>query len=598
MKTKHKKFVAIILSLLMCVYVILPSAFAADEETPTNPLEMTDEGKNTLENEDTATNTSENRDATEDPPDNKSDVENPSNTKNKPENFPDNEAHTENSLGNKNDSSLVPYQQQKQDENQDEETTPPNTADSEEDKVPNQYGLSTYRHVDVKVQSEMNVTINGVTTNIQGTLQQEGLKVTIGAYGGYGPYTFTQFAVSYNEPKGDVEYRQNLDFPQGSVQYLTKTDKPYINSHNQDYSHLFVGNVTIDATILFPLEKNEILEDLLPKTSDGKNYYLELKDHPYDFINECCGAKWERGSWTLGASGGRKSKNGIDYPAGLDLYITGKDIEHVILGKAEIRKVGTGLDDGVSYPNPTLTIKNNKGATVQDNISVITNGESVLIENLKPGSYTIDETIDEVAGYTCETSGTEFNIIADETTTVAVTNAYTKEGITPPPITVDIKAQKELVGKALEDDQFKFTLESVSGGTTTTVSNDAEGNIAFDLIFEQPGSFSYYLREINDTQENITYDDTVYKVVVAITQKGDVLVSAVQYFTEDNDPVDGVLFTNTYEKPSTPFAKSVGVPLSHFPQTGDNSFSLFCLIMLGVSLGGAGLILFLRKKLR
>lgn len=543
MKVNRKKIATIMLSLLMCMYVIPASAFAADDQSSIAPLEISDEIENLQNNE--------------------------------------NDSCLTDDCENKDDSASL--------------LNDPKDTEVKE-AVPNVYGPSIYSHVDVKVKSEMNVIINGVIHNIKGTMQQKGLKVTIGKAGESGFHTFTNFFVSHNEPGDDVEYRDETSFSRDSIHYFTKSDKPYINNHGQDYSHLFISNVTLDGTILFPVGGNEILEDLLPKTSDGQNYCLELINYPYDFINECCGSRWTGSEWSTNSNGGRKSQDGTNYPAGLDLYITGKDIEKIVLGKAEIRKVGTGLEDGIAYPNPTFTIKDSEGTIVQDNISVNTNGDAILIDNLEPGSYKIEETIEEVAGYSYEVSGTDFVITAGETTPVTVTNTYTQQEIKPEPITVTISAQKELAGKQLENNQFHFNLDTMSGTNISTGTNDVQGNVTFSITFEHSGTASYYLSEVNDDQENITYDDAVYKVLITVNEKNGELIPHIRYFTEDGSPVDKAIFTNTYTTPPEPFAGITKPPLCNFPQTGDNNHLVLCFIMLTLSLGGAVTIALLRKK--
>lgn len=116
-----------------------------------------------------------------------------------------------------------------------------------------------------------------------------------------------------------------------------------------------------------------------------------------------------------------------------------------------------------------------------------------------------------------------------------------------------LTAKKVLEGRPnpLTEGEFSFVLAPVDGGQPLDSSNDAEGNVRFsDLTFDEPGVYRYTLREVHETpQENgVTFDDTVYNVVVHVTEAASgELVPAVSVF-KDGKPVEGVpVFTNRYE---------------------------------------------------
>lgn len=123
------------------------------------------------------------------------------------------------------------------------------------------------------------------------------------------------------------------------------------------------------------------------------------------------------------------------------------------------------------------------------------------------------------------------------------TNAYETT-----PADVTITAHKELLGATLTDGQFAFQLTGM--GSDLRATNDAQGNVAFPhLLLTEPGTYTYELRELNDGQEGVTYDERVYVVTVTVTDDGLGHLSA----EVSMDAADGALaFTNTYTPPVTP----------------------------------------------
>lgn len=123
------------------------------------------------------------------------------------------------------------------------------------------------------------------------------------------------------------------------------------------------------------------------------------------------------------------------------------------------------------------------------------------------------------------------------------TNAYETT-----PADVTITAHKELLGATLTDGQFAFQLTGM--GSDLRATNDAQGNVAFPhLLLTEPGTYTYELRELNDGQEGVTYDERVYVVTVTVTDDGLGHLSA----TVTTDAPEGSLaFENTYTPPTVP----------------------------------------------
>ena len=152
-----------------------------------------------------------------------------------------------------------------------------------------------------------------------------------------------------------------------------------------------------------------------------------------------------------------------------------------------------------------------------------TTGWSMTFEGLEPGeSYTVEESFDseyykaEQNDITVDLNGTDNE--------VTLVNDY----IHP---TVDIVANKVLVGGKLQSGQFTFQLYRNSDPNTVVATrvNDASGQIVFnDIEYDEAG---YTVREVTGTDTHITYD-----------------TGAVTYDADGNVTGSHTEFTNT-ERP-------------------------------------------------
>ena len=122
-------------------------------------------------------------------------------------------------------------------------------------------------------------------------------------------------------------------------------------------------------------------------------------------------------------------------------------------------------------------------------------------------------------------------------------------------VTATIEATKTLTGANLADGQFTFELKDSNGKVVATAKNDANGNIKFSKVFTKAGKYVFTLSEVNDKQDNVTYDTTSHKLTVNVTQNEDGTLKA-QVETESGK---SIVFNNTY---SVPKKKTT-------PKTGD-----------------------------
>ena len=119
------------------------------------------------------------------------------------------------------------------------------------------------------------------------------------------------------------------------------------------------------------------------------------------------------------------------------------------------------------------------------------------------------------------------------------TNVYTAKGA------VSFSGSKTMVGRELEAGDFAFNLIDEDGVILETVVNEADGRFSFEEIaytLEDAGkTFTYTVREENDEEPGVTYDDTVYTVTVKVTDNGDGTLK-----TETSENAAKLDFVNTY----------------------------------------------------
>lgn len=116
------------------------------------------------------------------------------------------------------------------------------------------------------------------------------------------------------------------------------------------------------------------------------------------------------------------------------------------------------------------------------------------------------------------------------------------------PAKVNLTVYKVLKDKLIADNQFTFELKK-DNIVVDTVKNDYSGKVTFaDLTFTEVGTYRYTISEVNDNQENITYDTSTKEVVVTVTKdlKTRKLIADVQYDGTAKIPS----FTNRYTEPT------------------------------------------------
>ncbi len=127
---------------------------------------------------------------------------------------------------------------------------------------------------------------------------------------------------------------------------------------------------------------------------------------------------------------------------------------------------------------------------------------------------------------------------------VAFANEYNVTSVTLP-VTDRVKVSKELSGRALKAGEFEFKLCDSEGNELATGTNAADGTVTFDrdLTFSAAGEYTYTVREVKGNLGGVTYDETVYSIVLTVTDNGNGTLSVSR---KEGTP-ESVTFKNTYK---------------------------------------------------
>lgn len=146
-------------------------------------------------------------------------------------------------------------------------------------------------------------------------------------------------------------------------------------------------------------------------------------------------------------------------------------------------------------------------------------GESKVIEGLAHGStYTVTEA-DPGSGYTAAGERVRTGLVfAGRPATEVFGDSYAADG------TFQVQVAKQYQGEALEAGMFQFELLAADDPDTVldAASNMRDGSVLFSPIaVDAPGTYRYFVREVNSGDDRVSYDAGETAVTVTATDNGD-----------------------------------------------------------------------------
>lgn len=223
---------------------------------------------------------------------------------------------------------------------------------------------------------------------------------------------------------------------------------------------------------------------------------------------------------------------------------------------SEIQRLKNSIDGTISFDDLIYT-QSDMGKTYYYTISESQDGN--------PG-YAYDSTV-----YTVRVDIVDNNngtLTANKTilkgTNIVLSSLFTNS-YTTTDTTVQIAAEKTLIGRKLADGQFKYTLTLKGDGTQPDtfieeVINAADGSVLFTPITytqaDMGKTFIYTVKEINDAKTGYEYDNTVYTITVKVIDNGDGTLSTEVAVTKPGNgseaiTVELLAFSNVYTAKGT-----------------------------------------------
>ena len=192
-------------------------------------------------------------------------------------------------------------------------------------------------------------------------------------------------------------------------------------------------------------------------------------------------------------------------------------------------------------------------------------GETATITGLPVGTtYTVTET-EIPTGFEAEQESIN-GTISGEGNNAEFTNKYSVGPLILPGETyLTVKKEIQAEGETYtwgEDDSFTFSISADTGvpmpdEEIITISNSTEGHTASfgNIIYKQPGTYQYSIREGHSDIPGMSSDTKVYIVNVQVTVQNGTLVPEVTYQVQQGDKssdyteynINKLLFTNQYD---------------------------------------------------
>ncbi len=194
--------------------------------------------------------------------------------------------------------------------------------------------------------------------------------------------------------------------------------------------------------------------------------------------------------------------------------------------------------DGVISFNFTEDTAGTKYYIVKEKAS----GIKYVVDDMSIFCVTVDISKGEGDALVSELVSIEKN--NEEAEKIEFVNIYNKPA--PDSLYFSIEGIKILEGRELVDGEFSFILRSNSGYPLQTKSVE-NGMFRFDMIrYRVPGEYTYTVEEVRGNANGITYDDTVYTVIVTVKEVDGKLVATTSISTDSENNLDSIVFTNTY----------------------------------------------------
>jgi len=178
--------------------------------------------------------------------------------------------------------------------------------------------------------------------------------------------------------------------------------------------------------------------------------------------------------------------------------------------------------------------------------------EDTDIQGVTKDSHTVDVTVN----VTDNKYGQLVAVVTYGEGGFAFENTYEAD-----PVYVSVTADKKVTGNlyAMTGAEFVFEIDAADSNpendpvTHTHVRNTAQGVVTFinSAKYTEAGTYRYTVHEEVSGQTGITYDGSIYRITVEVTDNLKGKLEAETTITKNGEPVEKIVFENKYEPNST-----------------------------------------------
>lgn len=253
-----------------------------------------------------------------------------------------------------------------------------------------------------------------------------------------------------------------------------------------------------------------------------------------------------------------------------------ESVSYSVSQDVKVSKTLTGRDLGAGEFEFELVENGNVVATAHNNAEGKVNFDALKYDEAGTHTYVVREAKGSLRGVTYDSS--EYVVTVSVTddgsgrlsakATSADGQIVFKNAYSAAPTSITFGGTKVLTGAELAAGQFAFQLKDAQGNVVATATNAADGSLVFEPVsLDAAGEYHLTLSEVNDAQDNVTYDDHVYQLDVTVADDGKGSLYVASYTVDGG--TDLPVFENAYVAPEAPSEPAAPQAPAAVPNTGD-----------------------------
>lgn len=253
-----------------------------------------------------------------------------------------------------------------------------------------------------------------------------------------------------------------------------------------------------------------------------------------------------------------------------------ESVSYSVSQDVKVSKTLTGRDFGAGEFEFELVENGKVVATAHNDAEGKVNFDALKYDKAGTHTYVVREAKGSLRGVTYDASKYVVTVsVTDDGSgrlsakaTSADGQIVFKNAYSAAPTSITFGGTKVLTGAELAAGQFAFQLKDAQGNVVATATNAADGSLVFEPVsLDAAGEYHLTLSEVNDAQDNVTYDDHVYQLDVTVADDGEGSLYVASYTVDGG--TDLPVFENAYVAPEAPSEPAAPQAPAAVPNTGD-----------------------------